>query len=100
MKAKHGKNPVISRVCAVFYIVFLKENLHTFLLELPNSYKAIDRVSCEAADGLGENKVDFPGKGIFYHSVEAFALFGVRAGDAFISVNVLWTISQWLKKLA
>ena len=69
-------------------VLFLEKHLHTFLLELPDGNKAVDCVSCEAADGLGENEVDFPGKGIFYHSVEAVTLFGVRGGDTLIRIHL------------
>ena len=57
------------------------------LFELTNGGQAVYGISGEAADGLGDNKVDLPGKGIPDHPVKAVAVFGVDGTDTLVGID-------------
>jgi hypothetical protein len=58
------------------------------ILQLSNGGKAVDRVSGESADRLGDNQVDFPCQCIIDHGSEADSLFRSCSGDSFIGVDL------------
>ena len=56
------------------------------LLQLPDGGQAVHRVPCETGEALGDDKVDFPGKGIGDHCFKSLAFFGVRRRDTFVRI--------------
>ena len=60
-------------------VLLLEEHFNTAFLELAHRYKAVNRVSCESADRLGNDEVNLAIKGILHHIVEAFAVLGIGA---------------------
>ena len=69
-------------------VFFFKIDLDVVLLEFPDGSQAIDCVSGKAADRLRDNQVDLAIKGICNHLLELLTLFGIGAGDAFVSVYI------------
>ena len=65
--------------------VFLfKIRLNALVLQLADGGQAVDCVSGKAADGLGDDEIYFPVKGIAHHVLEALALAGITAGLSFV----------------
>lgn len=69
-------------------IFFLEEALTAGLLQLADGGQAVHGVSREVAYTLGHNQVDFSGKGIPDHAVEAVPALGVDGADALVGVNL------------
>ena len=59
--------------------------------------QAVNRVSCESGDGLGNDVVNIPCEAVVDHLLELRAFVRPGSGDAFVRVNALWTIPQVLK---
>ena len=72
----------IQRIDALFFKIYC----NPAFLELADGSQGINRISGKAGDGLCENQVDLSIKGILYHAIEPFALFGVGAGDALVRI--------------
>lgn len=70
------------------YVLLFKEDLNAFFLKLSYGGQAVHGVSCKTADRLGNDKVYLARNGICDHLIEALSLLGVRAGDAFIGINL------------
>ena len=58
------------------------------LLQLADGGQAVHGISRESAHTLGHNQVDFSGKGIPDHAVEAVPALGVDGADALIGVDL------------
>lgn len=69
-------------------VLFLEEALTAGLLQLADGGQAVHGISRESAYTLGHNQVDFSGKGIPDHAVEAVPALGVDGADALIGVNL------------
>lgn len=61
-------------------------NLDALVLQLSHRGKAVHRVPCETDHALGDDEINFPGKGIGDHRFESLALFGGRCGDSLVRV--------------
>ena len=70
------------------YVFLFKENLDTFFFELSDRKQAVNRVSCETADGLCYDEVDLTVQGGFNHLVKAVTAFGTRSRNALVGVNL------------
>ena len=57
------------------------------LLELTNGGQAVDRIAGEPADRFCDDQINSTGQSILDHTVEAFAVLCIGAGDAFIRVH-------------
>ena len=68
--------------------------------KLSYQFEAICGIAAEPADGLRYYEIDLTGFAVINEPKQFLPLILFGAGDSFVSVNVLWTISQWLKKLA
>ena len=69
-------------------VFFLEEALTAGLLQLADGGQAVHGISRKAAHTLGHNQVDFSGKGIPDHAVEAVPALGVDGADALIGVDL------------
>lgn len=63
-------------------------SFYAFFFQLADGNQTVNRVSGEAADRLCDDEVDFTGHGIGDHFIKADAMFGVRAGNALVGVNL------------
>ena len=68
-------------------IFFLEEAFTAGFFQSADGGQAVYGVPGEAADGLGDNKVDLPGKGIPDHPVKAVAVFGVDGTDTLVGID-------------
>lgn len=69
-------------------VFFLEEALTAGLFQLADGGQAVHGISCKAAYTLGHDQVDFSGKGIPDHAVEAVPALGVDGADALIGVDL------------
>ena len=69
-------------------VFFLEEALTASLLQLADGGQAVHGISRKAAHTLGHNQVDFSGKGIPDHAVEAVPALGVDGADALVGVDL------------
>ena len=76
-------------------ILFFKVAFDAFFLQLPDGGQAVDGIAGKAADGLGDDEIDFPGQRISHHGLEALAVLGAGTGDALIRVAVLSGTFFW-----
>ena len=59
-----------------------------FFLQLSDGGQAVDGIAGKAADGLGDDEINFPGQRISHHGLEALAVLGAGAGDALIGIDL------------
>lgn len=69
-------------------IFFLEEAFTAGFFQPADGGQAVYGVPGEAADGLGDDKVDLPGKGIPDHTIEAVPVLGVDGTDALVRVDL------------
>lgn len=69
-------------------IFFLEEAFTAGFFQSADGGQAVHGVPGEAADGLGDDKVDLPGKGIPDHTIETVPVLGVDGTDALVCVDL------------
>ena len=69
-------------------IFFLEEAFAAGFFQSADGGQAVHGVTGKAADGLGDDKVDLPGKGIPDHTIEAVPVLGVDGTDALVRVDL------------
>lgn len=69
-------------------VLFFKKALTSGFLQFADGGQAVHSVSCEAAHALGHDQVDFFGKGILHHTVEAVPMLGIDGADALVRVDL------------
>ena len=67
-------------------VLFFKENGNIQRFELSCVFQAVNRVSGESADGLGQDHVDLAGLAVIDHTVELVSLFSVGAADTVVRI--------------
>ena len=68
-------------------ILIFNKDLRVVCLQLADGGKAVHRVPGKAAHRLRYDEVDFPGKRIGHHRLEALALFGAGSRDALVRIH-------------
>ena len=63
------------------YLVLLEVDFDAVVFQLSDGREAVHRVAGETADGLGDDEVDLPGKGIRHHRLETLTVSGVGSRD-------------------
>ena len=58
------------------------------LFQLSDRHEAVHRIAGEAADRLGHDQIDLPGKGILDHLIESFPVAGIGSADAFVRIHL------------
>ena len=68
-------------------VLLFKIALDAVFFQFPYRCQAVHGVPCEPADALGDYQVDFPSKGIVYHSLETDPLFYAGPADSFVIID-------------
>lgn len=69
-------------------VLFLEEALTAGLFQFADGGQTVHSVPGKTADGLGDDKVDLPGKGISDHTIEAVPVLGVDGTDTLIGIDL------------
>ena len=67
--------------------LFLEVHIDTEVIEQPDIFQAVHRVSCEPCNGFRDDHVDFPLLASADHAVEFISVFHACAGDALVGVD-------------
>lgn len=87
-QARHDGEQQFALAVKGVNVLLFKVDFYAFFFQLADSNQAVDRISGEAANRLCDDEVDFIGHGIGDHFIKADTVFGVRAGNALVGVNL------------
>lgn len=68
-------------------VLFLKIDLHTLVLQLAHSCKAVHGVSGKTAHAFRNDEICLSGKSIFYHLIKAITVLCVQTTDTLIGID-------------
>ena len=86
-RAGHDRNEQLALGVQRVDVFLLEVDLDALFLELAHGSQAVHGVAGEAGDGLGDDEVYLSRQCVGDHLVEAFAPFGIGAGDALVGVH-------------
>lgn len=76
-------------------VFLLEKAFYAMLFQLPDGGQAVHSIPGKTADALGDDQIDFPGKGVYHHFVEPITVLCRDRADALIYVNAVFdTIEQ------
>lgn len=87
-KAAHDGDEQFSLAVEGPDVLFFEVAFDTVLLELPDGGEAVDGISGESADALGDDQVDLPGERVLYHGLEADSLLDAGSADSLVRIDI------------